>query len=657
MLRVVSCLTGEHDWRLVVAAGVVCLLASLTAINMFRRARETEGRSRATWLIATGAATGCGIWATHFIAMLAYDPGVVIAYNVGLTTLSLVAAALVTGVGFAFAVYAGASWAAPAAGAIVGGGVATMHYLGMWAVELPGRIAWLPELVAASIAVGMALGAASLAVAARDHGKRSAVVAAVLLTLAIVSHHFTAMGAVEIVPDPTRAIAALALSPGALAAIVAMAAMALLVVCLVVAFADRRLDQTSQLLETALNNMTQGVVMFDDHEKLVVCNHRYVEMYGMSPDLVKPGCSLGDVIRHRIQCGTLSGEVERYRGDLVAAMKRGETSSRVMQGPNGRVIAVVNRPIAGSRYWVGTHDDITERQETERKAIAHAEQEARRIRVDSAIASFRESVENMLATVENSAEEMNAIASALSASSGQTAAHASNAVRSTDEATGNVQTAAVMAEELLASIAEITKNLTFATTLTQTAVSEAQNTNERIGGLSSAAQEIGDVVKLIRNIAGQTNLLALNATIEAARAGEAGRGFAVVASEVKSLAVQTAKATEQIAGQIAAVQESTMAVVEAIRRNADRMNDINSCTTSVAAALEQQNAATGTISQNVNSAADGTRQVAAMLEQVASAVERDGTVAASVFDASKSVAVAATDLKRKVESFLGQVAV
>jgi methyl-accepting chemotaxis protein len=522
-------------------------------------------------------------------------------------------------------------------------------------VELPGRITWWPGLVAVSIAAGMVLGAAALAVAVRSNSRTSAAGAAVLLTLAILSHHFTAMGAMEIVPDPARVITALSLSPTMLAVLVASAALAILSVCLVLAFADRRIDKKSVLLEIAINNMTQGVVMFDAHERLVVCNDRYIEMYGLSANVVKPGSRLIEVVRHRAKTGSLSLDPERYCAELIAAMRGGQTINRVVES-GGRVISVVNRPIASGQYWVGTHDDITERQEAERRNIALAEQEARRARVDAAILAFRQSVETVLATVEDSAADMQSIAAALSASSCETAAHATSAARSSDEASGNVRSAANMAEELLSSIAEINRNISYATSLTRTAVSEAGLTNERIGGLATAAREIGDVVKLIQNIAAQTNLLALNATIEAARAGEAGRGFAVVASEVKSLAVQTAQATEQIAGQIAAVQDSTRAVVEAIGRNAGRMQEIDTCTSGVAAALEEQNAATGEISHNVASAAEGTKRITAILEQVAGAVVRDGSSAESVLNASKAVAVAATDLKRKVETFLDEVA-
>ena len=144
------------------------------------------------------------------------------------------------------------------------------------------------------------------------------------------------------------------------------------------------------------------------------------------------------------------------------------------------------------------------------------------------------------------------------------------------------------------------------TDVVRASVNEAEATNAQIAGLAAAAQKIGDVVKLISDIAGQTNLLALNATIEAARAGEAGRGFAVVASEVKSLAVQTAKATEEIAAQILAVQGSTTSAVDAIRSIAGRMKEISAYTSAVAASIEQQNSATGEISQNVAGAAQGT---------------------------------------------------
>ena len=211
--------------------------------------------------------------------MLAYDAGVPVAYGFGPTGLSLVAAVVVTAIGLGVAVYGSDQWGPPVGSGIVGAGVACMHYLGMWAVELPGVIAWSFDLVAASIFIGMLLGMAALKVAARRNDKRSLFIAAILMTLAIVSHHFTAMGAVEIMPDPTRVITALSLSPTTLAIAVASAPVAILATSLVSVFADRRLDEKSFLLATAVNNMTQGLVMFDSNERLVICNDSYMMMY------------------------------------------------------------------------------------------------------------------------------------------------------------------------------------------------------------------------------------------------------------------------------------------------------------------------------------------------------------------------------------------
>jgi NO-binding membrane sensor protein with MHYT domain len=252
LFRIFDCLTTQHDWRLVAAAGVVCFLASLTAITLFHRALSTKGRARTVWLAAAGAATGCGIWATHFLAMLAYQPGMPVAYDIDLTIVSLLAPGAITAVGLAVAVFTPSRWGAPIGGAIIGGGVAVMHYLGMGALELPGHVHWDLPLVAASIVLGVILGMASLAVAVRWHSLRAVWVSALLLALAILSHHFTAMGAVEIVPDPARTITELSLSPGLLGVAVASVTVAILGVSLTAALADRQIDDKGRLLGIAL---------------------------------------------------------------------------------------------------------------------------------------------------------------------------------------------------------------------------------------------------------------------------------------------------------------------------------------------------------------------------------------------------------------------
>jgi diguanylate cyclase (GGDEF)-like protein len=372
MHRIITCLTVEHDWRLVVLAGLVCFLASLAAISLFRRARASTGKMRALWLVVAGTATGFGIWATHFIAMLAYNPGLPVAYDVARTVLSLLAAAVVTGAGLATAISGVIRRAASIGGGIVGIGVAIMHYTGMSALELPGSILWAPELVAASVVVGILFSMAALAVAARREGKRPTLVAALLLTLAIVSHHFTAMGAVEVVPDPSRVFSAFSLSPTTLAIAISNAAVAVLGLSLASAFADRRLQEKDLQLAVAVNNMAQGLVMFDADERLVVCNQRYLEMYGLSPDEIKPGSTLRDLIRRRAATGSLDCDPEQYRAELLSAMRQGKTVSWTIEYSDGRAIYIVNRP-AGNGSWVSTHEDITDRRRNEARIehLAH----------------------------------------------------------------------------------------------------------------------------------------------------------------------------------------------------------------------------------------------------------------------------------------------
>jgi methyl-accepting chemotaxis protein len=251
-------------------------------------------------------------------------------------------------------------------------------------------------------------------------------------------------------------------------------------------------------------------------------------------------------------------------------------------------------------------------------------------------------VETLLNSVGDSATAMRATASTLLGSSGRTSQRAESAVQAFNEASTNVETAAVAADELSHSIAEISRQLSHTSDIVRMATAEARETDTEIAGLAAGAQKIGDVIKLIRDIAGQTNLLALNATIEAARAGESGRGFAVVAAEVKSLAVQTAKATEDIANHILGVQDSTAGAVDAIRQIAARMQEINQYTAAVAAAVEQQNSATEEISHNVAGAAQGTGHV---------------VTAQIVQDASETVETAVANLRLEVEDFLAKVAV
>ena len=435
----------------------------------------------------------------------------------------------------------------------------------------------------------------------------------------------------------------------------AAAVLAVLIVAGTALYRIQRLQVHNQRMRVALDNMSQGLCMFDANERMVICNNRYTEMYKLPPEVAKPGTTLASLLEYRIANGSFSRDIGEYRNELLASMAQGGNKANEVKSADGRTIFVNNRPMADGG-WVATHEDVTERRDAEAERAAMAEQQQRRDMIEQAIAAFRRRVEEHLRTVGEGAETMRATASTLFDNSGETSKSAESAVSASNEACTNVETAAIAADELTGSIGEIGRQLSLTTDIVRAAVTEAQGTNEQIAALSQAAQKIGDVIKLIRTIAGQTNLLALNATIEAARAGEAGKGFAVVAAEVKSLAVQTAKATEDISQLIMAVQGATSGAVAAIGRIASRMQEIDSCATAVSSAVEEQSAATGEISQNVASAADGAKTVVSVLTEVAGAAGDTRQSAESVLSASQAVEAAAAELRREVEGFLASVA-
>jgi methyl-accepting chemotaxis protein len=338
-------------------------------------------------------------------------------------------------------------------------------------------------------------------------------------------------------------------------------------------------------------------------------------MYGMSPKVVKPGTSMRDMLKHRASVGQFSGDIDQYMAAIQDRIDKRQGQKLMLALADGRHIALAEQPLADGS-WVATHDDVTDLYNVERQRADMKAKEDRRAAVDEAIGSFRQRVENVLRAVGDNAAAIKMTAGTLLASSEQTSSQAEGAVQATDKASQNTVAAAAAADELATSIADMSKQLGQTTGALRLAASEAQSTNKQISALSDSSQKIGDVVQLIRSIAGQTNLLALNATIEAARAGEAGRGFAVVASEVKSLAVQTAKATEEISAQIDSVQESTRTAVDAIHRISSRMQDIDRHASAVAASVEQQSSATSEISRSVSNAAQGTGIIVSVLNQL-----------------------------------------
>jgi len=421
------------------------------------------------------------------------------------------------------------------------------------------------------------------------------------------------------------------------------------------AFAAAKARTKIRHLTDALNYMSQGLCMFDAAARIVVCNRQYVRMYGLSPEVVKPGCTLRTLMEHRKKTGLLTLDPQQYCKEIVDSIAAGKTSKWVIAASDGRTVHAINEPMPGGG-WVSTHEDVTEQRLVQRQRDDMAAQQKRRGAIDAAIALFRGEVETLLKTFGDSAASMKSTAVTLSAASNHTSQRAASAVEASNDASTGVTTAAGATDELSNSIAEIARQITQTNGVVHIAVEEATSTNSEMTTLADSAQKIGDIVKLIQTIAEQTNLLALNATIEAARAGESGRGFAVVASEVKSLAVQTAKATGAIGGQILAVQGSTASAVASIRRITQRMQEIQHYASGVAASIEQQSAATSNIASNVASAAQATQTMAEVLSDVAGAASQTYASAEVVRETSQSLETAVADLRRHIEDFLAGVA-
>ena len=295
--------------------------------------------------------------------------------------------------------------------------------------------------------------------------------------------------------------------------------------------------------------------------------------------------------------------------------------------------------------------DLAAEQEALKRRAAEEQQRAMNKMADD----FESSVSGIVGTVSSAATELEKSAQGMSATAEQTNRQSTAVAAAAEQATANVQTVAAATEELTSSITEIGRQVAQSSAVAQKAVEETTRTNAVVNSLSTEAEAIGDVVKLISEIASQTNLLALNATIEAARAGDAGKGFAVVASEVKNLATQTAKATDDISAKIASIQQATGQSVTAIQSIARIIDEMSQISSTIAAAVEEQGAATQEISRNVLQASQGTSEVSSNIAGVTVAAGETGHAASQVLSAAADLGKQSELLRTQVSQFIATV--
>jgi methyl-accepting chemotaxis protein len=440
------------------------------------------------------------------------------------------------------------------------------------------------------------------------------------------------------------------------------------------------LKEATTLLDDYRQALTRLIANSKEIDELVTEMTESAAAIGQGSSAMKADL-LSDQQRLESETDAIVGETERLIVMLAAggfliggtlALLLGKGISRPMTA-----MCKAMRELAGGNFEVvlpglGRRDELGEMagavEEFKMQAIAKAERDAaaqdaqnrsssaaRRAELIAFADDFEAAVGAIVSNVSASAVQLESAAGTLTRTAETTQSLSSQVADASEQASSNMKSVATATEELSTSVDEIGRRVRESNRIAEAAVIQAQQTDGRIGKLSRAAQEIGDVVKLITAIAEQTNLLALNATIEAARAGEAGRGFAVVAAEVKSLASQTAKATDEISTHISGMQGATQESVAAIKEIGGTIAQISSIASTIAGAVEQQSSATQQIARNVQSVAQGTHEAAANIMQVNRGATETGSASEEVLNSAKTLSTESTRLRQELDRFMANI--
>jgi diguanylate cyclase (GGDEF)-like protein len=379
--RILTCLTVQHEPWLVVLAAFVCSVAALASFKIYSHVLSSNGLQRVSLLLLTGVCSASGIWATHFIAMLAYDAGFPIAYEPVTTAASFFIAVVATTLGFAISA-SGSRWQPSVGGAVIGVGIGLMHYTGMLALIIPGTLHWEIGLVVASLAIGTALASISQIAFSQLSGRRALWISAGFFVLAICGLHFTAMGAATVVPDPTIFVPPSPFDASVMAFTVSGATLVIMLSGIAstalmendmrrrreeeLRRAKNEIEKQKHTLNATMQNVSQGVCMFDAAQRLIVCNKRYADLYGLNDQQTKPGTTLRTILEHRIARGNAPDDYESYINERISEVTANKPYQITNKLRDGRFISVVHRPLADGG-WVATHEDVTDWKRAEQR--------------------------------------------------------------------------------------------------------------------------------------------------------------------------------------------------------------------------------------------------------------------------------------------------